>query len=130
MASGVSAWVNNSNGHRSSTFTWPAGDHAAQYTPDYPDVLRDSFTVVFNPSGVNYDVTATLAWNLDASYDGGTTWVNVISESGKAIDDVAYRYYYDRLIEGALPAFRIKADTSGQLDAGAEASLEVIVIPN
>tara|TARA_R110002110_G_scaffold118695_1_gene292818 strand:+ start:1385 stop:1774 length:390 start_codon:yes stop_codon:yes gene_type:complete len=128
MANSVSTWVTNSYGHKSSTFTWVLNDANAQTTEAYPVTLLDDFTVVFNPTGADYDVAATLGWDLEASYDGGTTWVNVIPESGKAIDDVAYRYYFDKLTEGSLPSFRIKATPSEALSTTGDSLLEVIII--
>ena len=130
MATSATAWATNSVGFREMTFGFPATEHAEATSEDFPDHIHTDMTIVFNPIGTNYAVASTLSWKLQASYDGGGTYVDVISESAKAIDSAAYRYYYDRDENGALPKFRITADPSAQLDGSGATELKVIIIPN
>ena len=133
MATSATAWTRNSVGLREMTFSIPTNEHEEGTSEDYPDHVHTDMTIVFNPIGTNYPTASTLSWKLQASYDGGTTYVDVISESAKAIDEAAYRYYYDRDDNGALPKFRITADPSARLDSGGDpgtSELKVVIIPN
>jgi hypothetical protein len=130
MAITVTGWVKNSVGFRETTFGYSATEDGVGTSEDYPDHIHTDMTIVFNPIGTNYAVASTLSWKLQASYDGGGTYVDVISESAKVIDSAAYRYYYDRDENGALPKFRITVDPSAQLDGSSATELKVIIIPN
>ena len=130
MATTCTAWTKNSYGFREITFTFGGAGHAEGTSLEYPDHVHSDLTIVFNPTGVNYTNSTTLSWDIEVSYDGGTTWVTALAtaETAKVIDTAAYRFYYERTELGALPKFRITADPSAAL--GTDAELEVLVIPN
>ena len=106
MADSVTDW---GAGDYTLDFDWDSST-AAITSKDFNSQVHGDFTVVMNTKSVAAE--GNIVVNVEASYDGGTTYVVVATSSALNWDGAPVRYIYDYDALGPLPFFRLSLNPS------------------
>lgn len=107
-----------------SVTDWGAGDYTVDFDWDsstaaitskvFNSQIHSDFTVIMNTKGLA--AVGNIVLTIEASYDGGTTYVTAATSSALSWDEAPVRYVYDYDALGPLPLFRLSLNPSATED--------------